>query len=691
MITEDSISDQPEKKPVSDVSQENNSGNTSNVEETAPEEITAAEEAEAPTEILSEEAESENAVEPPDFAEQNAAATDTVEDEPSDTQTLEAHENADLNNFVDSQPEENVVSDVSSESGSEEIQPEEPAEHEPVHESVEHLSLNETLNGMQELISKEDAGANFRKFNQLKERANHLIHEETDAQKTEFTEAGNAAEEFSFHHPEQQRLSALINQFREKNDEYSKQQEANHSKNLEERQNIIERLKALYTNTEAGTNLFKAIREVKEAWKNAGQVAKSEFKILNNNYFHHLNQFYQMLDMNKEYMEQEYAHNLERRLHIIERAKQLQAEPAVQKALNELQYLHKLWKEEAEPVAEEFREKTWEIFKDISNKIHDRKSELSSQIEGEQAENLEKKNKIIEEIKKLAAPEKEPNHSYWQNSIKKIEELRSEFLKIGSVPRKVSNQNWNEFKLHLKNFNTAKNEFYKGLKNSQQTNLEKKLQLIQTAKDNSLSEDWETTVPLFKKLQEEWKTIGHVPRSMTNKVWDDFREASNTFFNNFREKNNAVNDNWKENYKQKKQLLDDLKEVTDQDGSVEKIENIKTSWNNIGKVPREKLSINTEFNKTLREKMKLNKIHDYNLKEEGLSENQLTDKARKIKNQIADLEAEIVKMETNLGFFSKPTRDNPLLKETFDKIDDKKAQLESMKQSLHSILAGENQ
>ena len=38
---------------------------------------------------------------------------------------------------------------------------------------------------------------------------------------------------------------------------------------------------------------FKAIREIKDAWKNAGQVAKSEFKILNNNYFHHLNQFYQ--------------------------------------------------------------------------------------------------------------------------------------------------------------------------------------------------------------------------------------------------------------------------------------------------------------------------------------------------------------------------------------------------------------
>ena len=398
-----------------------------------------------------------------------------------------------------------------------------------------------------------------------------------------------------------------------------------------------------------------------------------------------------MLDMNKEYMEQEFAHNLEKRQHIIDRAKELQSEPSVQKALNELQYLHKLWKEEAEPVAEEFREKTWDEFKEISNKIHDRKSELTEQIEKEQNDNLVRKNEIIEEIKKMATSVKETNHNYWQNSIKKVETLRTEFLKLGNVPRKVSNQNWNDFKEHLRNFNVKKNEFYKGLKNSQQTNLDEKLNLIQTAKDNMLSEDWEITVPLFKKLQEDWKKVGHVPRSMTNKVWDDFREACNTFFNNYREKNNATNDNWKENFKNKRALLDELKAIGDEEGSVEKIEQIKSKWNSIGKVPREKITINTEFNKVLRDKLKLNKIHEYDLREEGLSENQVTDKARKIKNQIADLEAEIVKMENNLGFFSNPSRENPLLRETYEKIDDKKSQLESMKQSLHSILIGENQ
>lgn len=582
-------------------------------------------------------------------------------------------------------PQEKTSENVASQ---DENAPHEEPEHEEEHEEVE-LSLADVLKEMEKIINTPNAGEDFKKFNQLKEKASHYIHDEVEDKKHEYTDAGNAPENFSYEHPSQARFSALVNIFREKHDDYQKGQEEEQKKNLDHRQSIIERLKNLYTNSEPGTNLFKSIREIKEDWSNAGQVAKSEFRILNNNYFHHLNQFYQMLDLNKEFLEQEYSHNLEKRQHIIERAKQLEHEPVIQKALNELQYLHKLWKEEAEPVAEEFREKTWEEFKEISNKIHERKSELSAAIETEQAGNLEKKNQIIADIKKLSEPAENPNHNYWQNAIRKVEDLRTEFLKTGSVPRKLSNQNWNDFKTTLRNFNTTKNTYYKSLKGSQQANLEEKLKLIQTAKDNQNNEEWDIAVPLFKKLQEDWKKIGHVPKSMTNKIWDDFRDACNAFFNNYREKSNASNDNWKENYKQKKGILEDLKTVSNEEGSVERIEAIKTAWNNIGKVPRDKISINTEFNKTLREKLKLNKINEFELKEEGLSENQLTDKARKMKSQISDLEAEIVKLENNLAFFKNPSRENLLLKDTYNSIDEKKAHLESLKQNLHNIIAGE--
>lgn len=587
-------------------------------------------------------------------------------------------------NSTENQTVEGTAETLHSDSESETEKP----ETEITEEDFSHLSISETLDEMEKIVNKDETSSFSKQFSSLRDHANHKIADETEDKKHDYLEQGNPEEHFEFHHPASSRLSALVNIFREKQDKFHKQQEAEHHQNLEERLAIIERLKNLYTSSEPGVNLFKAIREIKEAWGNAGQVAKSEFKNLNNNYFHHLKMFNEMLDLNKEYLEQEFAHNLERRQHIIQRAKELLDENVVQKALNELQYLHKLWKEEAEPVAEEFREKTWEEFKEISNKIHERKAELIAVMESDQQDNLDKKNRIIEELKKLSNPEN-VNHTYWQEAIKKVEDLRADFLKIGAVPKKISNQNWTDFKQALRDFNAAKNDFYKNLKGSQIHNLEEKIKLIKTAEDNMNSEDWEIVVPLFKKLQEDWKKIGHVPRSQANKVWDDFRNACNNFFKNYRDKNNATGDNWKENYKNKKALLDQLKELVQEEGSVEKIENIKNAWNAIGKVPKDKLAINTEFNKTLREKLKLNKINEFDLKEENLSESQLTDKARKIKNQIADLEAEVVQLENNLAFFSSPSRDNPLLKETYENLDSKKEQVESLKLSLHNIIAGE--
>lgn len=555
--------------------------------------------------------------------------------------------------------------------------------------TLENLSVKELLTEMENIVNKEDINNFSKKFNQLKKLAYDLIQEEIADKKHDFVEAGNDIEDFDFQHPEQSKYSALVNIFKEKLDNLNKILEQEYQENLEKRKEIIEKLKNLYTNTQPNTNLFQAIREIKEEWAKAGAVAKSEFKNLNHNYFYHLNGFYQMLDLNKEYREQEYIHNLEKRKHIIARAEELINEPSVQKALNELQYLHRLWKEEAEPVAEEFRDSTWEVFKEISNKIHERKTELLSQIEVAQQEALTKKNEIIVKLKEFANPKETPNHNYWQNAIKQVENLRSEFLKLGNVPRKLSNQNWTDFKTTLRAFNSQKNNFYKGLKNSQQQNYEEKMRLIKIAQDNMHSEDWDTAVALFKKLQEDWKNIGHVPKNQTKKVWDDFREACNTFFKNFRDKNASNIDDWKDNYFKKKELLEQLKQVGCEEGSITEIEKIKSSWDSIGKVPKSKIGINSEFKKLLKEKLKLNQISEFDLNEEGLNNGQLADKARKIKSQIGDLKNEIVQLENNIAFFNNPTKDNPLLKDTFEKIDSKKSQLESLQQALHKIISGE--
>lgn len=544
------------------------------------------------------------------------------------------------------------------------------------------LSLGEILNQLEIIVNKEDAGTFAKQFNSLKQEAQEHIQNETEERKETFLQDGNTEEDFSWEHPQQAKLSGLNSIFREKYDIFRQKIEQEQQENKQVRIEIIEKLKNLYTHSTADTNLFKGIREIKEAWANAGQVAKNDFKILNNDYFHHLNQFYQLLDYNKEYLEQEYSHNLEKRRQIIARAKELETEPLVQKALNELQYLHKLWKEEAEPVAEEFRETTWQEFRDISNKVHERKSEFFQNIENERKTNLKRKNDIIAEIQNFVNTAKDGGHTFWQNAIKRVEVLREEFFNIGGVPKKQSSENWTEFKGILREFNVLKNTFYKNLKGSQISNLEAKLSLIETAKANANSEDWETALPLFKKLQDDWRKIGHVPRNHADKIWKEFGDICNQFFANYREKNNVELDNWKENYKQKKAILQELISI-EEENSLEKIQNLKATWDSIGKVPKDKMAINKEFNKVLKEKLKLNKAELSNPNENAV------DKARKIRNQIADLQAEITTLENNIGFFSNPNRENPLLRETFSKIDEKKSQIENLKQNLHSIISAE--
>lgn len=459
------------------------------------------------------------------------------------------------------------------------------------------------------------------------------------------------------------------------------------AKNIAEREGIVERLKNLYMNTQPGTNLFKEIREIRNHWETAGHVAKADFKNISNNYFYHLGQFYKMLDLNKEYRDQEYAQNLERRRSIIERAKELLEESSVQKALNELQYLHKVWKEEAGPVAEEFREETWQEFKEISNQIHARKSELSEEIEAVQNANLERKNALIQQIKEILASTEEKNHKFWQQSIKKVEQLREEFLQVGSVPRKLSNQNWTDFKDSLRDFNSAKNEFYKNLKGDQQANLEKKRELLKAAQDNMNSEDWDTAVPLFKKLQEEWKNTGFVPRAQAEKIWEEFREASNTFFDNFRKKGSsqtASGDNWKENLKRKEALLEELKSLGEEEQG--RAREIRTEWDAIGKVPRDRMSINQEFNRIIREKLPSadGERKFAGRRNDSRRDTGMDDGMRKLRNQISELENEISNLERNLNFFSNPSRENPLLSDTYRSIDEKREQLNILKNELRS-------
>lgn len=495
------------------------------------------------------------------------------------------------------------------------------------------------------------------------------------------------------------KFNSAYHDYKTKLNSYYKEQEQNEQNNLNKRLQIIEELKELYTTPmESISSFFKKFRDIKERWHNAGKIPKSRAGDVFRTYFHHLDNTHEFIKLNKELEELDYAHNLEQRRAIISRAEELTTVPSVQKALNELQYLHKLWKEQAEPVAEEFRESTWQEFKAITQKIHERKSELFEKIKEEQQANLEKKQAIISQLETIASAEN-PDHSFWQNNVKKIENLREAFFTTGRIPKETSSDTWSKFKSLLHEINNKKNTFYKDLKKIQQENLKKKNDLLEIAKANKDSEDWEVALNLYKKIQNEWKNIGHVPRKYSDKLWDEFRENCNYFFNRYKLRNNKVNEEWIENLKRKQSLLEEISSIsaTDKEDALAKINDYSIQWNSIGKVPRENMNINKEFNSAIKnlikkfdidkniiDEIQLNiKVENY---KQSKDDKKLDEDLRKMRKQIQDLGHEIVQLENNLSYFSNANQDNPLLQNTLNNIESKKTKLDELKQTYSKLV-----
>ena len=540
------------------------------------------------------------------------------------------------------------------------------------------------------LINKYPAHQIKNHIEQIRDVFKQKIEAEEQSKKEAFVEEGGDPLDFRFDSVYKSQFQTVYNDFRNQLSIYHKENEKQEKQNLAERLAIIEELKALYTEQNVSTSqMFKTFRELKTRWHNAGRIPAAQAENVFKNYFFHLDNFYKYLDLNKELQTLDYQHNLEVRYSIIKRAEELVQEENVQKALNELQYLHRLWKEEAVPVMEEMREVTWLKFKELTNKIHDRKSILNEKLKQEQALNYEKKIAVIKKIKTITANTKSKSHAEWQKAIKEVNSLRDEFMSIGRVPKDKNNKTWDALKEASREFNQIKNDFYKSLKNEQQENLKRKLALLDIAKEHQDSTDWNNSVKVIKRIQNEWKSIGHVPRKNSDKIWKDFKQACNQFFDRYKNRQNEHNEQYEQNLEIKHQLFAEFSALQlpeDKHEALDVLNAFHSKWNAVGKLPANKGEINQEFSKTYQEKLKsLNlsnsEVQDFKLQAfigqviANKDNRTLDEEIRKTRKIIEDLEKEINQLDNNVHFFANADANNPLLKDVYRQIEEKRSKL----------------
>lgn len=533
---------------------------------------------------------------------------------------------------------------------------------------------------------------------EIRTEFNAKFDEEMEEKKEEFLADGGNIIDFHYSTPLKKRFNSLIFDYKEKRNNYYQQLKQDLNKNLQKRLEIIEELKGLLDVEENINTTYKHFKELQDRWKVAGPIPRDKYNNIWNTYHHHVENFYDFLHLNREFRDLDFKHNLEQKLKVIDRAEELLQEEDINRAFRELQMLHKMWKEELGPVAKEYREDIWEKFSAVTREIHDKRQGYFDKLEEQFEKNWEKKQEIIAKIRAIAE-EDYSTHNKWQQKIKEIEALRDEFFKAGKVPRSKNEATWSEFKQEVRKFNRNKNSYYKNLKKQQFENLEKKKELIKIAEDNKDSDDFKTVTPLMKKIQADWKQIGHVPRKDSDKVWKQFKAACNHYFDRLHANRNEENKEEFEAYDKKKEILDTLKalELTgDKKTDLPKIKTQIEAWKNVGKVPYNKRFIEGKFNKTLdqlfskldmdktkAEMLKYeNKIQEINNAED---DKQLQNEHYFLTKKIEETKAEIRQLENNLQFFSNVEEDNPLVKEVHRNIADHKAQLEVWQEKLRKI------
>ncbi|MBR4390968.1 MAG: DUF349 domain-containing protein [Bacteroidales bacterium] len=554
-------------------------------------------------------------------------------------------------------------------------------EVEEVELDIEGKTKEELAAMLEEIVQDTDVMKIKDKVTAIRVHFMKLNKEDMDKELEAFLESGGDKD--SYQHvmdDAEKRFNTAFGIFKANRAKQNELMDAQKLENLAQKQAILEELKQLIASEETLKKTYDDFRALQEKWKGIGQVPATENANLWNSYHFLVEKFFDKVNINRELRDLDMKKNLDAKITLCERAEELLDEKSMSKAFKSLQKLHEEWKEIG-PVPQDKKDEIWERFKAATDKINAIRREHYAKIQEEQNANLETKTALCEKAEELLAEEYN-SISVWQKKSTELSDLFKIWKTVGPAAKKQNEEIWNRFKGSMDTFFAKKKEFFSTLKDKQTENLERKINLCIEAEGLQESTEWKKATEQFKKMQEEWKTIGPVPKRHADKVWKRFRAACDVFFGRKAEHFGGLKEEEAANLTAKQELIETIKNFELKPSRAENMEAIKAlqkQWIEIGHVPMKmKDTINAEYRKAvdaLFDKMRSNQneisTNEYREMVEGMKDDpESGDRMRREKtnlsNRIQKLRDEIAVLENNIGFFSN-SKNSELMKAEYEK------------------------
>lgn len=570
-----------------------------------------------------------------------------------------------------------------------------PEQEAPVRKS--YKNKKEILERVREIAQNED-NPNKDEIDYLKTTFYKLHIAEREAQQKDFLDAGGDPEKYVvFPDEDEEAFKAEMQIIKEKRSKIFQEQEEEKKRNLQKKLEIIDKIKTMATSPDEANKSFNEFKELQQQWKEIKSVPAEKANELWRNYQLYVEQFYDLLNLNREAREYDFKKNMELKVRLCEAAERLADEPDVISAFHQLQELHQQYREIG-PVSKEQREEIWARFKAASTVINKRHQQHFEQLRSQEEENLTKKTALCEKVEAIAKEENK-GASDWEKHTKQIIEIQTEWKKIGFAPQKMNVRIFERFRATCDDFFARKAEYFKQMKERFAENAEKKKALVAQAQALTDSTDWKSTTDKFIALQKEWKTIGMVPKKLGDQLWNDFLTACNHFFEARNAANAGTRNEERANLDKKREIIAQLKEIAKDavDNAQEKVQELTDQYNAIGHVPfREKDRIYKEFHDVLdqlykdmnisiaRRRLDNFKTNLKNVAKRG--EDALDNERGRLMHRYEQLKQEITTYENNLGFLNASSKKgNSLIDEMNRKVQKLKDDAELVKQKIKAI------
>jgi len=207
--------------------------------------------------------------------------------------------------------------------------------------------------------------------------------------------------------------------------------------------------------------------------------------------------------------------------------------------------------------------------------------------EAARAESAKHKQALVEEAEKIAE-----EATQWKPAGDRLRAILDEWKTIKGVDRKTDEVLWKRFAKARDAFNRRRGSHFADMDRQRTAAKAQKQELVDEAERLADSEDWTDTANRYKQLMVDWKAAGRAPKESDDALWQRFRAAQDKFFARRSSVFDERDAEFADNAKRKEELLTEAENIdptTDLDAARAALHRVQDQWDQIGKVPRERI------------------------------------------------------------------------------------------------------